>query len=67
MCSHEPPCPAAQAPNGEAALIIARDWFLGWARLCNGIVLWEDTGELLPNGELVAPFRDSLAMGAASC
>lgn len=31
--------------------------------LCNGVVLFEDTGELLPDGRIVAP-RRSLAATA---
>jgi hypothetical protein len=29
----------------------------GWSLLCNGVVLFEDTGELLPNGQVIAPRR----------
>jgi hypothetical protein len=29
----------------------------GWSLLCNGIVVFEDTGELLPGGASVAPHR----------
>jgi len=29
----------------------------GWSLLCNGIVVFEDTGELLPDGEPIAPHR----------
>jgi hypothetical protein len=29
----------------------------GWSLLCNGIVLFEDTGELLPDGAVIAPHR----------
>jgi hypothetical protein len=29
----------------------------GWSLLCNGIVIFEDTGELLPGGATVAPHR----------
>jgi hypothetical protein len=29
----------------------------GWSLLCNGIVIFEDTGELLPDGALIAPHR----------
>jgi hypothetical protein len=25
--------------------------------LCNGVVLFEDTGELLPDGQIIAPCR----------
>ncbi|MGJ7015128.1 hypothetical protein J2Z78_000616 [Streptomyces griseorubens] len=29
----------------------------GWSLLCNGVVLFEDTGELLPDGSIIAPQR----------
>jgi hypothetical protein len=29
----------------------------GWSLLCNGVVVFEDTGELLPDGQVVAPHR----------
>jgi hypothetical protein len=29
----------------------------GWHLLCNGVVVFEDTGELLPGGSCVRPHR----------
>jgi hypothetical protein len=29
----------------------------GWSLLCNGVVVFEDTVELLPGGEIIAPHR----------
>jgi hypothetical protein len=29
----------------------------GWSLLCNGVVTFEDTGEILPDGRTVAPHR----------
>jgi hypothetical protein len=29
----------------------------GWSLLCNGVVIFEDTGELLPDGESIEPHR----------
>lgn len=29
----------------------------GWSLLCNGVLLFEDTGELLPDGRIIAPRR----------
>jgi hypothetical protein len=29
----------------------------GWSLLCNGVVCFEDTGELLPDGRVVTPRR----------
>jgi hypothetical protein len=29
----------------------------GWTLLCNGVVVFDDTGELLPDRQVVAPHR----------
>jgi Family of unknown function (DUF5999) len=29
----------------------------GWSLLCNGVVVFEDTGDLLPDGRTIAPHR----------
>jgi len=29
----------------------------GWSLLCNGVLLFEDTGELLPDGRIIDPHR----------
>lgn len=29
----------------------------GWSLLCNGVVMFDDTGELLPDGRVVGPRR----------
>lgn len=57
LCQHDPACPAASAPDREAAHTVAAHPEQGWSLLCNGVVLFEDTGELLPGGEIVAPHR----------
>ena len=57
MCPHTPPCPDASAPDREAAHTIASHPEQGWSLLCNGIVIFEDTGELLPDGASIAPHR----------
>lgn len=57
MCPHTPPCPGAQAPDREAARTIISHPEQGWSLLCNGVVIFEDTGELLPGGKTVAPHR----------
>ena len=56
-CVHLPLCPAADAPDHEAAVPVATHPEQGWSLLCNGVVLFEDTGELLPDGRVVAPRR----------
>jgi hypothetical protein len=57
MCPHTPPCPEASAPDREAAHTLVSHPEQGWSLLCNGIVIFEDTGELLPDGELIEPHR----------
>lgn len=55
MCHHMPECPDAQAPDAMAARVVAGHPEQGWSLLCNGVVLFEDAGELLPGGQAVAP------------
>ncbi|GAA1249241.1 MULTISPECIES: DUF5999 family protein [Streptomyces] len=57
MCLHIPQCPAAEAPDREAAQPVASHPEQGWSLLCNSVLLFEDTGELLPNGAIIAPHR----------
>ena len=57
MCPHLPPCPDATAPDREAAHTVASHPEQGWSLLCNGVVMFEDTGELLPDGATIAPHR----------
>jgi len=55
MCRHQPTCPAADAPDRDAARIVSSHPEQGWNLLCNGVVTFEDTGELLPDGSIIAP------------
>jgi len=57
MCPHSPPCPAPSAPDREAAHTVVSHPEQGWSLLCNGVVIFEDTGELLPDGACIAPHR----------
>jgi hypothetical protein len=56
-CPHEPVCPSADRPGREAAIPVALHPDQGWSLLCNGVVVFEDTGELLPDGRVIAPHR----------
>jgi hypothetical protein len=56
-CPHSPTCPGAAAADHDAARVISRHPEQGWSLLCNGVVLFEDTGEILPDGRCVAPHR----------
>ncbi len=57
MCAHMPPCPDSKSPDREAARTLSSHPEQGWSLLCNGIVLFDDTGELLPDGDVIAPHR----------
>lgn len=57
MCLHQPSCPAAEANDREAARTVATHPEQGWSLLCNGVVMFDDTGEILPDGHTVAPHR----------
>jgi len=50
MCKHQPPCPDALAPDRMAARVKAGHPEQGWSLLCNGVVLFDDAGALLPDG-----------------
>lgn len=57
MCRHHPQCPSADAVDRDAAHTIASHPEQGWSLLCNGVIIFDDTGELLPNGGVVPPHR----------
>ncbi|MDG4865018.1 DUF5999 family protein [Streptomyces sp. T-3] len=57
MCKHWPTCPTADRPDRDAARIVSAHPEQGWSLLCNGTIVFDDTGELLPGGEVVPPHR----------
>ncbi|MFD5819386.1 DUF5999 family protein [Streptomyces sp. NPDC127038] len=57
MCLHDSPCPSADSPDREAAAVLVAYPEQGWSLLCNAVLLFEDTGELLPDGRVVGPHR----------
>jgi len=60
MCQHQPPCPPADATDRQAAHVVASHPEQGWSLLCNGTVLFEDTGVLLPGGQSIPPHRPAV-------
>ncbi len=62
MCPHSPHCPAAEEPDREAARVIAGHPEQGWSLLCNGLIVFEDTGGLLPDCSVVAPHRSKVEL-----
>jgi hypothetical protein len=57
LCQHKNPCPTAEATDREAARIVAAHPEQGWSLLCNGVIAFEDTGEILPDGSMIEPHR----------
>lgn len=55
MCLHTPECPPADGPDREAAHVVAAHPEQGWSKLCNGVILFSDDGEILPDGRIMAP------------
>ena len=55
MCPHRPPCPPADRPDRHAARTLASHPEQGWSLLCNGVIVFDDTGEILPDGRVVPP------------
>jgi hypothetical protein len=55
MCPHQPACPAADASDWDAAHVVVAHPEQGWSLLCNGVVLFDDTGALLPDCRVLAP------------
>ncbi|WP_331751000.1 DUF5999 family protein (plasmid) [Streptomyces globisporus] len=64
-CPHEPTCPPADAADHDSARLISFHPEQGWGKLCNGVLLFDDTGELLPGGQVVAPHRGAVRVPAA--
>ena len=65
MCQHQPRCPESPAPDHLAARIVADQPGQGWSLLCNGVILFDDGGELLPDGRAGTPERLGLTGLAA--
>jgi hypothetical protein len=57
FCTHRPVCPDADAVDRDAAHVVSCHPEQGWSLLCNGVIFFDDTGELLPDGRTVDPHR----------
>jgi hypothetical protein len=55
------PGPQWRAPDHRAARIVIDHPGQGWSLLCNGVIVLDDGGELLPDGRAVAPDRPAPA------
>ena len=54
MCHHPTPCPTADNDARDLAAVVSSHPEQGWRLLCNGVVLFDDDGALLPDGRAVA-------------
>lgn len=57
MCQHQKPCPSSEAVDREAARTLAVCYDQDWSLLCNGVIVFGDTGEILPNNTIIEPHR----------
>ena len=55
MCPHLPACPPADRPDRDAARTVAFHPEQGWSLLCNGVIVFDDMGEILPGGLVTPP------------
>jgi uncharacterized protein DUF5999 len=60
--THTPYCPTADSSDREAAQTVVRYPEQGWSLLCNGLLVFADTGELLPDGSVIPPRRPTDAV-----
>ena len=68
MCPHQPPCPPADRPDRHAAHTVAFHPEQGWSLLCNGVIAFDDMGEILPGGRVRPPHRPApVRLPAAAC
>ncbi|OQR62979.1 hypothetical protein B6E66_16450 [Streptomyces maremycinicus] len=57
MCSHRLPRASADARPVGLAHIVAAHPEQGWYLMCDGTIVFDDSGELLPDGRAVDPHR----------
>lgn len=54
MCSHRSSCASSDSTTPH---IVAAHPEQGWNLLCDGAIVFDDSGKLLPDGRIVAPHR----------
>ena len=60
QCVHiSPPCPTADRPDRDAARTVA--FHPGRSLLCNGVIVLNDMGEILPGGRVLPSHRPARA------
>ena len=61
MCPHVPRAPTSVSEARDLAAVVSGHPEQGWRLLCNGVVLFDDDGELLPDGRAVGDHHAWLA------
>jgi hypothetical protein len=64
QCRHNPACPSADAADRDAAHVVSAHPEQGWSLLCNGVVVFDDFGEILPDGHCTGSRHRELAMAS---
>ncbi|CAL9281909.1 DUF5999 family protein [Streptomyces olindensis] len=57
MLTHQPSCPTPDSVDRQDAVIVSAHPEQGWSLLSDGTIVFDDTGELLPDGRVVDPHR----------
>ncbi|HUK72369.1 MAG TPA: DUF5999 family protein [Streptosporangiaceae bacterium] len=57
MCHHLPACPPTDRPDRAAARTVPCHPEQGRSLLCNGVIVFDDLGEILPGGRVTPPPR----------
>jgi hypothetical protein len=55
MCRHLPKCPSADQADRDRARVLSSHPDQGWSLLCNGVVAFDDNGDILPDGRIIQP------------
>ena len=66
MCRHYPTCPSSEAADRDAARVVASHPEQGWSLRCNGVVSFDDEGDLLPDGRIIEPQRRTVLLAHSS-
>ena len=62
MCPHLPACPPADRPDHAAARTVAFHPEQGWSLLCNGVIVFDDLGEIVPGRRVTPPLMKQIQM-----
>ena len=67
QCVHTGPrAPRPATPDRDAARTVASHPEQGWSLLCNGVIVFDDMGEILPDDRAIPPHSPAHAQLAAA-